>query len=232
MSRGDFWSRRKARVAAEEEAALRAEEDARAEARADALEERSDAEILAEFGLPDPDNLKPGDMVAGFLRKEIPERLRRRALRALWRSNPVLACLDGLNDYDGDYTNAATDAPGVKTAYQVGRGLTRHVEEMARQKSLAENPEAVPADADAVAALSEEPREPAENVSHDCHPGAEETANSENPAEGGEKMQDEAVAAPASTTKVAVAPHHSAGTVMNTPPAVSRRMRFRFDTES
>lgn len=135
MSRpGSFWARRKARVEAEAAEDARRAEEARADAVAQDLAEKSDEDILAEYGLPDPDDLVPGDGIAGFMRREIPERLRRRAMRKLWRSNPVLACVDGLNDYDDDYTNAATDMPGVKTAYQIGKGMKAHVEALAAEE--------------------------------------------------------------------------------------------------
>lgn len=134
-SEPDFWSRRRAAVAAEESAQKQAEareaEVAEVEATRAELEELPEAELLAKLDLPDPDTLKPGDDFTAFLRDVVPEHLRRRALRRLWRSNPVLANLDGLNDYDTDYTNAATDAPGLKTAYRVGRGLLKHIEALA-----------------------------------------------------------------------------------------------------
>ena len=57
------------------------------------------------------------------MRKEIPEFLRRKALRGLWKSNPVLAVLDGLNDYDEDYTLASTAGQTVTSLYKVGEGL-------------------------------------------------------------------------------------------------------------
>lgn len=133
----DFWSRRRAAVAAEEQAQKQAEarkaELAETEAARAELQDLSDAQVLEELELPDPDTLKPGDDFTAFLRDAVPEHLRRRALRRLWRSNPVLANLDGLNDYDGDYTNAATDAPGLKTAYRVGKGLLKHVEALAAE---------------------------------------------------------------------------------------------------
>ncbi len=57
-----------------------------------------------------------------FMQKGVPAAIQRRALRQLWKSDPVLACLDGLNDYDLDYTDAATVVENLKTAWQVGRG--------------------------------------------------------------------------------------------------------------
>lgn len=80
-------------------------------------------EVLAKYDLPDPTAITLGTDVTGFMRKEIPELLRRKALRALWRSNPVLAVLDGLNDYDQDFSNTATPATGLKTLYKVGEGF-------------------------------------------------------------------------------------------------------------
>ena len=128
-----FWARRKANVAAEaeaEKAALEAQTLAEEHA---ALEEKTDAELLEEFGLPDPETLKMGDDFSVFMSKAIPDRLRRRALRTLWRSNPVLANVDMLVDYGEDFTDSATVVENMQTAYQVGKGMLKHVEEMARQ---------------------------------------------------------------------------------------------------
>ncbi|MBO9476365.1 DUF3306 domain-containing protein [Shimia sp. R11_0] len=134
MSRGgDFWARRKAAVAAEAEADTRAEAAATLEAQHAALEEKSDAEILEELALPDPDTLAQGDDFSVFLAKAVPERIRRRALRKLWLSNPVLANVDELVDYGEDFTDSAMVVEGMQTAYQIGKGMLKHVEEMARQ---------------------------------------------------------------------------------------------------
>lgn len=126
----DFWSRRKARVAQE------AEEVEAPVVEETPDEELSDEEVLAKFDLPDPDTLKLGDDVKGFMSKAVPEHLRRRALRKLWRTNPVLACLDGLNDYDDDFTDLAMVKPDMKTAYQVGKGMLAHLQEVARQADV------------------------------------------------------------------------------------------------
>jgi hypothetical protein len=125
----DFWSRRKEAVrkaeAAEE---AREQEQLKAEQLA-ALEEKSDEDILEELGLPEPESLGKDDDFTRFLSRTVPERLRRRALRRLWLTNPVLANLDGLNDYEEDYTDAATAGQLVRTAYQVGRGFLKSVTE-------------------------------------------------------------------------------------------------------
>lgn len=141
MNEGEnFWSRRRAQVAAEaqsEQVALEAH--ALAEDHA-ALKERPDDEILAELKLPDPDSLKMGDDFSVFMAKAVPDRIRRRALRTLWRSNPVLANVDSLVDYGQDFTDSAMAVENLQTAYQVGKGMLKHVEEMARQAEERENP--------------------------------------------------------------------------------------------
>lgn len=205
----DFWTRRRARVAETEEAE-RAAAAAEAEDRASAeeaarLAEKSDAEILAEFGLPDPEALIPGDGIAGFMRREIPEHLRRRALRSLWRSNPVLACLDGLNDYDTDFTDAATDAPGVATAFDTVRG------------SMKSHLEALIAETETAA---------------DTETEAEEIATQDAAADA-ETPEPNAPAERPVTTKVAVAVEAETENCIQEDPDATlppRRMRFRFDT--
>ncbi len=129
----DFWSRRKAAVQAETEAKALAAEEQIITTRQAELEEKSDAEILAEFDLSDPDTLQAGDDVSGFMDKAVPDRLRRRALRRLWRLNPVLANVDGLVDYGEDYTDAACVIENLQTAYQVGKGMLAHVEVLAAE---------------------------------------------------------------------------------------------------
>ncbi|MCE8538327.1 DUF3306 domain-containing protein [Ruegeria pomeroyi] len=140
-ARSDFWSRRRAGVAAEERAEAAALElRARAEAQA-ALEQQDDAEILERLDLPNPDLLQPGDDVSRFMSELVPDRLRRRALRRLWRLNPVLANVDGLVDYGEDFTDATRVIEGLQTAYQVGRGMLHHVEALAAQAEAETTPE-------------------------------------------------------------------------------------------
>ncbi len=129
----DFWSRRKAAVQAEADAEVLAVEEQAIAAQKAELEEKTDAEILAEFNLPDPDHLQAGDDVSGFMAKAVPDRLRRRALRRLWRLNPVLANVDGLVDYGEDYTDAACVIENIQTAYQVGKGMLAHIEALAAE---------------------------------------------------------------------------------------------------
>ncbi len=121
----EAWSQRKARVRAEEEALARrkaAQEAARERDRCEAGHAgRSDDEILAELGLPDPDRLDAGDDFSAFMRAAIPERLRRRALRRLWGTDPLLANVDGLVDYGEDFTRSESAWRAVESVWHAGR---------------------------------------------------------------------------------------------------------------
>ena len=117
----DRWSRKKLE---EEPEAAPAADAPPAPAPED---ERPDEEILAELGLPHPETLQPGDDIKGFMQAAVPDRLRRLALRQLWRSNPVLANVDGLVEYGEDYTDAATVIENLQTVYQVGKGMVRDI---------------------------------------------------------------------------------------------------------
>jgi len=83
--------------------------------------------------LPDPSTLKDGDDFKVFLRRGVPEDLRRVALRRLWSVNPVYNFRDGLNDYDLNYTDAATVVESLKTLYQVGCGMVNSEEDAAEK---------------------------------------------------------------------------------------------------
>ncbi|CUJ36826.1 DUF3306 domain-containing protein [Cognatishimia activa] len=129
----DFWARRKAAVLAEDQETTRlAEAEAQAEREA-SMAERTDEDILAELDLPDPDTLEEGDDFKAFLSEAVPARIRTRALRRLWRLNPILANVDGLVDYGDDFTDANCVVENLQTAYQVGKGMTEHVLELARR---------------------------------------------------------------------------------------------------
>lgn len=67
-----------------------------------------------------------------FMKSWVPGPLRQRALRKLWTTNPALAVLDGLNDYDLDYTDAAMQAGKVVSSYVPGRGYAT-LEEVAEK---------------------------------------------------------------------------------------------------
>ena len=122
------WSRRKRAVEAEEAASEPAVPEA-SEQLAPAPEDETEEQALERLGLPDPDSLSEGDDFTGFLKSGVPDALRRRALRRLWRSNPVLANVDGLVDYGDDFTDAAMVPDVLATAYKVGQGMLKKITE-------------------------------------------------------------------------------------------------------
>lgn len=107
--------------------------------------------------LPDIETLDKDSDFSVFMSEKVPEALRRRALRRLWRVDPSFAFLDGMNDYDEDYTDAALVVEGLKTVYQVGKGMvideqTDESEDAEAQSSVAhesepEKPSALEAEA-------------------------------------------------------------------------------------
>ncbi|MCT4556467.1 MAG: DUF3306 domain-containing protein [Pelagimonas sp.] len=138
----DFWSRRKASVQAETRAEEQARLDALEQTREAALAERSDEDLLAEAGLPVPEELDSAEAVQDFLKSALPQRLKTRALRKLWTLNPVLANLDGLVDYGEDFTDSATVVENLQTVYQVGKGMFDKAQELAEQAERALTAEA------------------------------------------------------------------------------------------
>ncbi|MDA7748975.1 DUF3306 domain-containing protein [Litoricola sp.] len=109
----------------------------------DEFDGKSDDEIMSILELPDPGTLKLGDTVERFMDGRVPERIRARALRAFWKTNPVLANIDGLDEYCEDYTDAATVIENLQTAYQVGKGYAIQaldaIESLADQDSAIED---------------------------------------------------------------------------------------------
>jgi len=126
------WSRRKREVEAAEAAAAA---DAQTpdvvdpEAVAREAEELEQNRLAAEA--VDIDSMKAGDDFGLFMKRGVPEFLRRKALRKLWRSNPVFANLDGLNDYDEDFRNPAHNR--YTSLWQLGRGFLSTEEQSTQQ---------------------------------------------------------------------------------------------------
>ena len=191
------WSRRKAAVAEEEPKT--AEQAAPAEAESAGALDEAQQKALVE-SLPDIDSMDEKSDFSVFMQEGVPDALRRRALRRLWRVNPVFANLDGLNDYDDDFTDAAMVVEGMKTLFQVGKGMA--------DRTAPADDEA-PADGEAPAeAEAEEPDE--------AEPGAE-LAESE--AEDSEAEVD-ALAAPMGDAELAALEPEPREAIAATQPAV------------
>lgn len=152
----DRWSRRKAEARAGDQPPLPdSDQEAETASVVPAADNRSDAEILDDLGLPDPETLRAGDDFRAFMVSAVPARIRSRALRVLWRSDPRLANLDGLVDHGEDFTDRATVVPAMRTAYAVGRGMVRHLAAAPAQDE-AEPEKSLPVDSEPVEALPEQ----------------------------------------------------------------------------
>ncbi|MCX2722688.1 DUF3306 domain-containing protein [Roseibium salinum] len=61
-----------------------------------------------------------------FMRTGVPAALRRKALRKLWTADPVLANLDGLNDYE--QIRSGKEMSDIRSLWQVGHGYAVQAE--------------------------------------------------------------------------------------------------------
>ena len=125
------WARRKAEARKVEEPVpedepARVEEEKQAPADPAGTDVPPDEETrerwISELEKIDVDSLGYEHDFAIYMRAWVPQRLRQKALRKLWTTNPTLACLDGLNDYDDDFTDAATVVANLKSDWLPGRG--------------------------------------------------------------------------------------------------------------
>ena len=129
--------------------------------------------------LPPVEALDENSDYTGFLRDGVPEALKNAALRRLWRSSPLFAFRDGLDDYDEDYTLAEVVAEKVSSLYRRGQGIPGSEDEEAPSEGEEAGTERAPlaagdddAGAEAVSsATGEDNGEAAETTddSHDSH---------------------------------------------------------------
>ncbi len=144
------WSRRKLAVAqerdgqAEQPAASAQDNDTHTDAEAERAEVLKANREAAEA--VDLESLTADSDFTVFMKEGVPDLLKRKALGVLWRSNPVLANVDGLVDYDDDFGSPDLILKTFKSAWQAGRGYLKEEREMPEDKKdvhLASEPEAV-----------------------------------------------------------------------------------------
>lgn len=94
--------------------------------------ERSEAEAnrLAAEAI-DLEKVEYGFDFSVFMKRGVPDVLRKKALKKFFNSNPVLANLDGLNDYDEDFNNPLHMV--YKSSWDVGRGFLTEAEKVLQQ---------------------------------------------------------------------------------------------------
>jgi len=143
----------------------------------------------ADPELPDIDSLDKDSDYTVFMRDGVPEHLRRLALRKLWRMGPVHSIIDGLDDYDDDFTKLFTDAvtKNVESAFRVGRGFATDDETSETAEDAAEDAEAAetPEDAEATEdAVDDDAASPADDRSPTEEPLAEAGDDGDSQAKG------------------------------------------------
>lgn len=91
-------------------------------------------EETAALDLPDIETLDKDSDFTVFMKEGVPEALKRQALRKLWRSDPVFAVIDGLDDYDDDYRTAFVVAENLaKRLKKSGKDAADHGAETAAE---------------------------------------------------------------------------------------------------
>lgn len=107
-----------------------------------------------------------------FLKRGVPDLLRKKALQKFFNSSPVLANLDGLNDYDEDYNNPLHKV--YKSTWDVARGFLTESEKLLQQTTGRLTRDEPPVEV-ASADMSEDPPEDATEAASalDDEPGAE-----------------------------------------------------------
>ncbi|MEM8689193.1 MAG: DUF3306 domain-containing protein [Pseudomonadota bacterium] len=140
------WAKRKQAVRAAEdleeseaEAKVEAEAEPETEEEAMALLAERDPELAEEISSLDLDNLAYEDDFTVFMQNKVPDIIRRKALSKLWLSHPLLANLDGLNEYDEDYTQAADAAEMVRKAFEAARLREEEAAKKKAREALAAN---------------------------------------------------------------------------------------------
>lgn len=107
--------------------------------------------------LPDPDTLDASSDFSQFMRPGVPLDLQRRALRRLWKINPIISTPDGLDDYYivNDFSDASTVVADLKTIYRVGQGMIAAIAEEEREAAPAAPSEAAGKESAAAQASAE-----------------------------------------------------------------------------
>ncbi len=119
------WSKRKAEARIDDEVTHVDLRDGQASGFTETDAEQVDQQPAAvdPATLPDIDKMEAGSDFSIFMQAGVPQELKTKALRKLWRVKPELANLDGLIDYGEDLTGSFKVVDHLKTAYEVGKGF-------------------------------------------------------------------------------------------------------------
>ena len=132
------WSRLKQRARDDKARAALPRPPAPAEVENEARKEPEEEKKPFDLSeLPSVESLTKDSDYSGFMRAEVPEDLRQKALRRLWASDPVLSGPEILDMHNLDYNNVPTFPQGLKSLFQVGQGMLDAAEEEAAEKRAA-----------------------------------------------------------------------------------------------
>ncbi len=116
------WSERKT-AERERDAAVPEELPDADESQGELADVEGECEEITAEDLPDIETLDKDSDFTPFLKDGVPEELKRLALRKLWMSDPAFSVLDGLNDYDDDYSMIGTVVQEITSRYRPGKGM-------------------------------------------------------------------------------------------------------------
>ncbi len=161
------WSERKQRTELDAERS-RSDTDPEQIEGADAGTDEELAANQAAAEAIDIDSLSDESDYSPFFKDGVPAKLKSAALQRLWRSNPIFANVDGLNDYDEDFTIPKTPMGAIKTAWKFGRGFLTD-EDIAKRDEPAPDPQtAETGDGEDEAVAEVETSEPDPENDHDA----------------------------------------------------------------
>ena len=184
------------------------------EAESDEEAALSDEELLAKYGVEDPEVIEDEDKLDSLLQGQFPDRIRQMALRRMWRLNPLFRFADEMVEYGENYTDAATVIDGMQTAYQVGKGYLQKAFDAVEDDEEDVTGAGTPAEQQETGLADGAPGEPAKDEYRDT-------------AQTSSDQQAPAVVADAGDAGQPAAPVLIEDDSESAPPPRPRRMTFR-----
>jgi len=98
----------------------------------------------------DMDALDYDSDYSAFFKDGVPPLLKQKAMRLLWRSNPLLANVDGLCDYDENFGDPSLILEKFESAYRIGKGylFEEDIEEVASDETVETEPDNAASDSE------------------------------------------------------------------------------------
>lgn len=196
------------------------------EAESDEEAALSDEELLAKYGVEDPEVIEDEDKLDSLLQGQFPDRIRQMALRRMWRLNPLFRFADEMVEYGENYTDAATVIDGMQTAYQVGKGYLQKAFDAVEDDEEDVTGAGTPAEQQETGLADGAPGEPAKDEYRDTAQTSSDRQTSSDQQISSDQ-QDPAVVADADDAGRPAAPALIEDEPESAPPPRPRRMTFR-----